>query len=613
MLAKPSRARRTFGGEWAVAALVGSAFSVAAGIMYGYVFGRGSNHFFYLPYVLSRLDPSLYGGDIVVAALRRGAPTLFWDFLAAAAGPFGLECAAFGLWVGSRALAGAATYAAARSLGARVPGGVLAVVLVLFSSDVFWGSAFSGDPMLKTSIDQTSFAWPFVLCCVTAWLRGHTVAPLTLLGLLAHLNPMLAAIGAAWLIGAGLLERRGLRALSQGAALFLLAAGPIYGRVLARGGGDLQVMMICAPQNYLPAQWPAEKWIKAAAEALFAVAVIQGHPARGRLTPLFFSAAGLWALTMLAAIVPSSRGLLALQFFRLDVATVWLSLMAAAPVLEKRLSAATLRAFCPAAVVAWSLALPLASPVFPAWSAALLSAGESPMLAAAAGAAGLLYGCTALFADPSGLWSARPSMALSAALAGALALYAVVSAPARRLGPRARAVGLAVLAALALALAAPLIRRPRPPDDELAAVASWAWTTPPAAAFLVHPLARGFRLAARRPVYAEWTDFNLALWDGVAARDWKRRMSRLGMDWENFAHRFARQQAAWEGSLLRHSPGEVPDGPAPWTQADASRLSEAALSAGVSYLVVPERLVIPWPVSARFPGIIIYATPGGSP
>ena len=90
-------------------------------------------------------------------------------------------------------------------------------------------------------------------------------------------------------------------------------------------------------------------------------------------------------------------------------------------------------------------------------------------------------------------------------------------------------------------------------------------------------------------------------------------MSRLGMDWENFAHRFARQQAAWEGSLLRHSPGEVPDGPAPWTQADASRLSEAALSAGVSYLVVPERLVIPWPVSARFPGIIIYATPGGSP
>lgn len=474
------------------AAVCGLAFAGLAYVFHGYVFGHASNHAFYLPYVFARLDPSTYPGDFAVAGLKAGMPTVFWDLLTLLSRPLGVEAAAALLWWGSRVAAGAATWAAARALGAGRRGAWLAALFCACSGSLFDASPLAGDPMLKASIDQTSFAWPLVLSCVAAWLAEKPVWAFGGLGVCLWLNPMLALLGAFWILLWGLLERRG--GLMWPARLFLFMAAPAtwWLRLQGAGDGDEALMKAVSSQTFLASSWPPEKWLVAGVWAALAGWLLRDAERRARLGPGLFAVVPIWLF------LPAQ-----FQPYRLDVAVIWLLLIALAVDVE----------------------------------------------------------------DDARLW---PALAAAAALSG-------------------------------------IWNRPLPlPPDPLAEAAAWARTRPAGESFIVRPEASGFRLASRHPVYAEWADFNLALWDAKRAAEWKRRMSLLGVDWETFPKTLAAQQRAWEAAVVLGRRAPLPDAPPAWTPRG---IIPAAADSGATYLVAPGSLTLPWPVAWSKPGVTIYSIP----
>jgi len=122
--------------------IAGVLFALVSWLLYGYSLGAGSNHAFYLPWVLSVVEPGLYAGDPAVEAIGR-APTFFWRFFAVLADLGGIKWSAFLLWVFSRFLGGLASYRAARALGAGGLGAGLAVAFAACSGQLFVNSAFA--------------------------------------------------------------------------------------------------------------------------------------------------------------------------------------------------------------------------------------------------------------------------------------------------------------------------------------------------------------------------------------------------------------------------------------------------------------------------------------
>jgi len=593
----------------AAAAASSLAFVAISAGYYGYNFGQSANQNFYLPWVLSRLNPALYAGDPAVAAVA-GVPTYFWRLLAAVSAVIGLERAARMLWLLTRALAGLATYKTARVLGGTRAAGALSMLLSAVSWELFAFSPLAGDPMLKPFLDQTSFAWPLLLCAIALWLSGRRVGSMLALGLIANLNVLLATSVACWLILGAIIARTArLKELSLGAALLLVAASPVLIHAFRAGmRGDIELMLACSPQTYLCSAWPWEKWLGAAVQLAFWSVLIAQHPRALSLAPLLLSALILWTATALAGLRPSLHPILALQFFRLDVAVCWLSLTAAGCVLAAWLGDREPGSFIPAAAAAWSLATPMGGMVLTAWATGLVLSRGGRAARFFLGLAGVVYGAAAL-SRPAGSLLYLPFLAALTILLLAGLLLASDRAPV--LTARAHA-GVLLLGAVLIMQPLAAVSRSRSGqagEPALDAAQSWARGSAAGALFIVPPDWSGFRLGSQRPVYAEWTDFNLANWDASAALAWKQRMTDLGVDWKELSERRARSARLMEASLARRSAVPRPADLREWTAQDAPRLAALARRAHASYLAGPASVSLPWEEAFRSGRTVVYVPP----
>lgn len=562
-------------------ALGAAALGVAAASLFGYSFGDSSNHAFWLPGVLERLSPGLYAGDPAVASALKG-PTLFYDLLALAARGAGLEAAAFGAWLLCAGAVGAAAWAAAARWG--LGASALAAALVALSGGVRAASPWAGDPLLKPFADHTAAAWPFVLAAVTSWLSGRGAAAWVCVGAAGFLNPLCSLLGAAWLLGARAWEDRAPPPWREwGFAAAAGLSGALVLTLLGRGARpDLSLVLAATPNTYLPGTWPWERWLQASSWAVLWWAAARAVPEGGRLRAL--TAAGLCGgLIGLAA--PFLGPLLLFQPLRLDGPLSWLGAVAAAAALAPRLADPRSSVWLSAAAATLALAAPFPGPLLPLFAAALLAA-PTPAWRRGAAAALAFYGLlapllTLYFAMAAPVWAALAVLGLGAA--AALAPEAPDAWPG--------AVRPAVLAAAlgwALYSLAPAARLPSwreaPSPLELAARA-----TPPGTRLAASPDRSGLRLRGRRPVCAEWTDFNLALFDRDAAKGWAGRMRELGVDWDALPGQRAKALAEWDRAFLRRRRALPAEGVPGW--ADAERAYSDAKACGAGYAVFGGTLV----------------------
>lgn len=562
-------------------ALGGAALSAAAAALFGYSFGASSNHAFWLPGVLERLSPGLYAGDPAVASALKG-PTLFYDLLALAARPAGLEAAALGAWLLCAAAVGAAAWAAAARWG--VGASALAVGFVALSGGVRAASPWAGDPLLKPFADHTGAAWPFVLAAAGLRLSGRGAAPWVLVGAAGFLNPMCALLGAAWLLGARAWEDRALPPGREwGAAAAAGFSGALVLMLLGRGARpELSLVLAATPNTYLPGTWPWERWLQAASWAVLWWAAARAAPEGGRLRAL--TAAGLCGgLVGLAA--PFLGPALLLQPLRLDGPLSWLGAVAAAAALAPRLADPRPSVWLSAAAAALALAAPFPGPLLPLFAAALLAA-PTPAWRRGAAAALALYGLlapllTLYFVMAAPVWAALAVLALGAA--------AALAPEAPEAWPYAvRPVVLAAAVAWTLVSLAPAARLPSwresPSPLELAARA-----TPQGTRLAASPDRSGLRLRGRRPVCAEWTDFNLALFDRDAARAWGARMEGLGVDWGALPAERAKALREWDRAFLRRRRALPAEGVPGWP--DVERAYSDAKACGAGFAAFGGRLV----------------------
>jgi len=596
--------------------LLALGFALASAAVFGYSYGESFNHFLYLPWVLSRLDPSLYPGDPSVAAVA-GLPSLFWRGFVLPASLLGPERAAFALWLLSRVAGGWAVWEGVRALRGSRGAGALATALVLLSPALFVDSPLAGDPMFKAHLDQTSFCWPVALWAVVLWLRRRPVPACLLLGALSCLNLLLSAVVGGWLLLAQALDPadRGRGNLGRPAAALLLPALPAVGWALWTGGGDIRLMLACAPQTYLASSWPWERWALGGALITLWSALIYKAPVRAPLGRLALSAALLWAAAVLAAWVPVLHPLLSFQPFRLDAAVGWCALLASGIALSPRLAAAQPREVLAALGICWALSTPRPGVFVPLWAAALLLAESRPRALAVCGIAGAFFATFALGAPPGSLASMPPSAALTLLLFGAATALAAYIDPHIPLSGPAR---LSILSLSGILILLPwaetaVLRscpgsaeRPSHGDPAWEEAARWARTsTSKDALFLVPPGSTGFRLRSQRPVYAEWTGFAAALWDRRSSEDWKRRMARLGTDWAGMPADRGRKQRARDRALLRGLPATIPDLPG-WSREDGPRIAALARDSGASYVIAPAAAGLALPETARLDGLSIH-------
>lgn len=595
--------------DFAAAAASSVAFVAISAAYYGYTFGQSANHAFYLPGVLSRLDPGLFKGDPAVAALA-SVPTYFWRMFAGVAGTAGLERAAWTLWLLSRFLAGLATYKTARLLGGNRTAGVLSVFLAAVSWELFAYSPLAGDPMLKPFLDQTSFAWPLILGAVALWLSGRRSLSLLALGLIADINVLLATSVACWLVTSAILAKPARsKDIAAGAALFLLAACPVLIHFFQKGmAGDIELMLICTPQTYLCSVWPWEKWLGAAVQLSFWTSMLALHPRAKDLMPLLYSALILWTATALAGLWLPLHRFLSLQFFRLDVAVCWLALTATGTVLCARFGERRPARFLPAVTAVWSFGCPIGGGALTAWGTGMLLSQGNRAARLALGLAGILYGLLAVYRPVGSLLYLPLSAAMTVILWAALA---IALDKASALSARAHAGILLLAASLALQplVAISKLRAGRPDEPAPDEAELWARGTAPDSLFIVPPDWSGFRLRSRRPVYAEWADFNLANWDEASALAWKTRMEDLGVDWNELAGRRAVSAKLREASLIRRAPFLRRDDFHEWGMADSERLVVLARRAHARYLAAPTSVVLPWAQAFRSSQTTVYLAP----
>jgi hypothetical protein len=557
-----------------------AALSVAAASLFGYSIGSSSNHAFWLPGVLERLTQGLYAGDPAVASALRG-PTFFYDLLAIAASAAGLEAAALGAWLLCAAAVGALSWAAAARWG--LGAAALAAAFVALSGGARAASPWAGDPLLKPFADHTAAAWPFVLAAVGLRLSGRGAA-WACVGASGFLNPLCSLLGAGWLLGARAWEDRALPPAREWAAAAAAGlAGALVLTMLGRGARpDLSLVLAATPNTYLPGTWPWERWLQAASWAVLWWAAARAVPDGARLRALTY--AGLCGgLVGLAA--PFLGPLLLLQPLRLDGPLSWLGAVAAAAALAPRLADPRPSVWLSATAAAAALAAPFPGPLLPLFAAALLAA-PTPAGRRAAAAAAALYGLlapllTLYFVMAAPVWAALAVLVLGAAAALAPEAPDAWPAPVRP----------AVLAAAlgwALSSLAPAARLPSwreaPSPLELAARA-----TPPGARLAASPDRSGLRLRGRRPVCAEWTDFNLALFDRHAAREWAGRMKESGVDWDVLPGERAKALTEWDRAFLRRRRALPAEGVPGWP--DVERAYSDAKACGADYAAFGGTLV----------------------
>jgi hypothetical protein len=591
--------------------LIALAFALASWALYGYTLGAASNQLFYLPWVLSKLQPALFAGDPAVASAGR-APTFFWLLLAKMAGFSGLGRACFRPWFLSRVGFGLATIGITRRLGGDRLAQGISLLLALLSSELFVSSPFAGDPLLHPFLDQTSFCWPFALGAVLLWWDDRRHAAAFALGLLANLNPLVAEITASWLaVDAALAGDTGLREAAELAALAAAGALPLAVRLVVYPARPaLDVVLAATPNTYLPGVWPKERWLRAGAILVAASALCSAHTRRKTLFRMLAAAGILWLAAGLASFGTAARPLVQLQWFRLDVVVVWLALAVAGPVLAGELLRAEALAFSGALAAAWGLVTLYGSPMLAVWSAAIV-VNHDRRTRLGLGLTVLLYSCLSLTSGLA-LFRLSPTAALTTAfLSALLASSAVLSTAQLSRVVRAALAALPLGTAAIMSILVSVVRAGSPPVRSTQPVEAWARTTSPDAKFVVPPDWSGFRLHAWRPVYFEWQDFTMALWDREAATGWKERSAQLGLDWSTFPAWRERQILEWDLSVI--AAGSPPlRAPYRWTPADAPRLAALGRKAGAMYLVAPTDSKLPLPVAFQGGGLTVHRLDGAA-
>jgi hypothetical protein len=531
------------------AALAGLAAAALSLAFYGYAAIENPQDVQFRPTLETRLDPGLYPRDAYVSTLDR-IPSFFWTGVAAASKASGAEPDGllFFLYVASTAALYGLVFALANE-SAGPAAGWGAVALTLVSTHLRGFSLMAHDGMLRSHVDQTTIAWPFLLGALLLRLRGRKAAAFACTGLAFNLNPFFAADVAACMLLCELIESRGRRILEAArlGGVFLLFGAPVAWKIARLPPPGISsadwaaLLRLWYPFHYFPSSWPVPQWIYifahgGALACLFVAAFRRTAPNRD-WTIFGASLLLMWlGYSFFSEVVPY-RPFILTQALRTDTLATLLSLVAASVIGARLLRAGP-------EGVAWVglLWTGLANPHRSFFPMALLlppafqwAAGDEPVEKSLQSMRG--------FAGAAALFSAS-RLALGT---GVSVLYPIESAVlfsvfgllawARPTRERGRAAGalLAVAVAVMLAECGVSQARARRLDEagiqrkELREIGGWLRShTPKDALVLAAPYFSDLRLVSQRSQVAQYVDDAALHWDPDFGPECKRRLEELG-------------------------------------------------------------------------------------
>jgi len=521
-------------------ALVALAAGLASLACMGYAFHTGPNVMEFLPFVRAAADPTLYPGDVFVST-RDFFPSLF-PRLMSLVPPASLESAHFVIYLLLRWVFLFLVWELGLELfGSRVSA-ALGTLAMAFSPQAALMSFLGEDPVMKTSLYQTSAAVPFGAAVFLFYLKGFYPAAFLSLGAMYFLNGLAGNYVAFALLVDTVLREDRKKILLWGWAVFLPAA-LLWLMLLPKGGllpppGNefIPALKMWYPGHYFPGLWSAEKWTKAffIASVLLGIWHCRARESRhGHVLYRFLLAViALWCAGFVVGTLLPVRQLVALQLFRADTVFLLFALLLAGDAAAGMLRDDNLLSFSAAGLLLLAV-FDIGSPAALPFAAVLLGVyalrahmGRTAVFAAFAVPAVFL-----MLVWRQGAFSVRAAMFLLFAGLYAFGLY---RKNVTGLSLPVRAGALALLAVLPFLPAAVGRAQSRsleflhPWEADLLSAEKWASdNTPKDALFLVPPETMGFRAFSCRPSFVEWLDGGAMHWVPGYSRVWLERLNAL--------------------------------------------------------------------------------------
>lgn len=522
----------------------GAVFALAAGLAslccLGYSFRTAPNVLEFLPFIRAAADPSLYGGDPFVAT-RAFFPSLFPGLMALF--PYSsLETAHFLLYLLLRWVFLFLVWELGLELFKSRASAALGTLLLAFSPQAALMSFLGEDPVMKTSLYQTSAAMPFALAAFLCYFKGLYPAAFLSLGAMYFLNGLAANYTACALLADTVLRKERSVVLLKGWAVFAPVALLWFimlpkGNMLPPPGDEfIPALKMWYSGHYFPFLWKAEKWTR----ALFVVALFGGVLyAGGRnsrhggiLGRFMLSVAVLWGVGFVVGAWFPIRQLVVLQFFRADTVFLLFALLCAGDAAVRFLREGSLTS-CAAGGLLLAAAVDIGTPPLLPFAALLLLAhhlrSQSGRIACIVGWAVPAAFLLVVFKQQA--FTLRTAVFL---LFSGIYLYGLHTEKKLNISFRLRAAALCSLALLPFLPAAygrmamRSLEFRRPWEADLQAAAAWAEAnTAKDSLFLVPPETMGFRALSGRPSFVEWLDGGAMHWVPGYSRLWLDRLDIL--------------------------------------------------------------------------------------
>ena len=505
-------------------------------LLFAYQFGVDAHIAQIIPFIHRLADASLYPSDPYVATLPL-FPSIYPLLMAWLSHSIELERLHFILYIGLRILWFSTIYQLAAQMFGRRRTAVLACTLAAMSPLANALTPLGEDPMIKSSLYQTTLIAPFLLLAISRFLGANFLSAFAILGVTFYFNAVAAAPVAIIFLAASLIAEQRRQVLKGWLFLgvILLSGAWWYVHRLAEPGTQetIAILKMWYPGHYFPSLWTAHKWLRLLCQipllAFFYWAALPRCPTNRVIKSFLGAIAVMWIFAWLGEVV-SWPTLVTAQLFRSDAIFCVLGLVCAADWIAGVLEQPGLGAAALGALVISAFS-EIHAPVFIVTVLALIMVRKSaPKWTWAAATIGLLVCLGSL----CGL-SAQP---WTKALAYSFLFIIIVAARIKDCCLRvAPARILAITVALSLLPLAPVINwRLSHPSPELLSASDADWrqvqewaraNTPKDAVFFVPLFSQGFRVFSERSPVVDWTDAAAVHWSPTSGREWLSRIADL--------------------------------------------------------------------------------------